>query len=132
MENSTNENVLKVDAEQPEITVTLCMNSEGNEVLRFDGVPKDLDIDFTKSDQTSLRKLFRWLLDEQFKRRAALKLIKDPSVKNVTYQKVAEDYVRDLNDEIDSIFSNEAPAIKYLTSEVDTLLEKRDVITGTK
>lgn len=59
MENSTNGNALNADAEQPVITVTLRMNSEGNEVLHFDGAAEDLDIDFTKSDQTSLRKLFR-------------------------------------------------------------------------
>lgn len=119
MENSTSGNALNAAAEQPVITVTLRMNSEGNEVLRFDGAAEDLDIDFTKSDQTSLRKLFRWLLDEQLKQRASLKLVKDPSVKNVTYQKVAEDYVNDLRAEIDSIFIEEASAIKDLTRAIE-------------
>lgn len=121
MENSTNENALSTDAEQPVITVTLRMNSKGSEVLHFGGAAEDLDIDFTKSDQTSLRKLFRWLLDEQSKRRARLKLVKDPSVKNITYQKVAEDYVRDLDAEIDSIFMKEAQAIKDLTGTIGVL-----------
>lgn len=49
MENSTNENALNADAEQPMITVTLRMNSEGNEVLHFEGAAENLDIDFTKS-----------------------------------------------------------------------------------
>lgn len=119
MENSTNDNILSADAEQSVITVTLRMGSEGNEVLHFDGAAKDLDIDFTKSDQTSLRKLFRWLLDEQLKQRASLKLVKDPSVKNATYQKVAEDYVNDLRAEIDSIFIEEASAIKDLTRAIE-------------
>lgn len=119
MENSTNENALNADAEQPVITVTLCMNSEGNEVLRFDGAAEDLDINFTKSDQTSLRKLFRWLLDEQLKQRASLKLVKDPSVKNVTYQKVADDYISDLDAEIDSFFIKEAQIIKDLTRTIE-------------
>lgn len=119
MENSTNENALNADAEQPVITVTLRMNSEGNEVLRFDGAAEDLDINFTKSDQTSLRKLFRWLLDEQLKQRASLKLVKDPSVKNVTYQKVADDYISDLDAEIDSFFIKEAQIIKDLTRTIE-------------
>ena len=119
MENSTNERALNADAEQPIITVTLRMNSKGREVLHFDGAAEDLDIDFTKSDQTSLRKLFCWLLDEQVKRRAKLKLVKDPSVKNATYQKVAEDYVSDLDAEIDSIFTKETQAIKDLTGTVE-------------
>lgn len=118
MENSTNGNALNADAEQPVITVTLRINSEGNEVLHFDGAAEDLDIDFTKSDQTSLRKLFRWLLDEQLKQRASLKLVKDPSVKNVTYQKVADDYINDLDAEIDSFFTEEAQAIKDLTRTI--------------
>lgn len=119
MENSTSGNALNAAAEQPVITVTLRMNSEGNEVLRFDGAAEDLDIDFTKSDQTSLRKLFRWLLDEQLKQRASLKLVKDPSVKNVTYQKVADDYISDLDAEIDSFFIKEAQAIKDLTRTIE-------------
>ena len=119
MENSTNENALNADAEQPVITVTLRMNSEGNEVLRFDGAAEDLDINFTKSDQTSLRKLFRWLLDEQLKQRASLKLVKDPSVKHVTYQKVADDYISDLDAEIDSFFIKEAQIIKDLTRTIE-------------
>ena len=112
---------MNADAEQPVVTVTLHMNSEGSEVLHFDGASEDLDIDFTKSDQSSLRKLFRWLLDAQLKQRAHLKLMKDQSVKNATYQKVAEDYVNDLNAEIDSIFRQEAQAIKDLTSRVEVL-----------
>lgn len=121
MENSTSGNVLNADAEQPMITVTLHMNSEGSEVLHFDGASEDLDIDFTKSDQSSLRKLFRWLLNAQLKQRASLKLVKDPSVKNATYQKVAEDYVNDLNAEIDSIFRQETQAIKDLTRTIEVL-----------
>ena len=119
MENSTNGNALNADAEQPVIAVTLRMNSEGNEVLHFDGTAEDLDIDFTKSDQTSLRKLFRWLLDEQLKQRASLKLVKDPSVKNITYQKVADDYINDLDAEIDSLFIKEAQTIKDLTRAIE-------------
>lgn len=119
MENSTNGNVLNADAEQPVVTVTLRMSSKGSEVLHFDGASEDLDIDFTKSDQSSLRKLFRWLLDAQLKQRASLELVKDPSVKNATYQKVAEDYVNDLNAEIDSIFRQEARAIEDLTRTIE-------------
>lgn len=121
MENSTNGNVSSANAERPMITVTLRMNSEGSEVLHFDGASEDLDIDFTKSDQTSLRKLFRWLLDVQLKQRTSLKLVKDPSVKNVTYQKVAEDYIGDLNSEIDLIFANEAQTIKDLARAIEVL-----------
>lgn len=119
MENSTNQNVINTNDEQSVITVTLRMNSENKEVLHFDGVSEDLDINFSNSNQTSLRKLFRWLLDKQLKQRAVLKLVKDPSVKNVTYQKVADDYIGDLNNEIDSIFTKEAKAIKDLTDLIE-------------
>lgn len=114
MENLTNGIVLNAGTDQHVITVTLRMNSEGNEVLHFEGAPEELAIDFAKSDQTSLRKLFRWLLDEQLKQRFSLKLEIDSSVKNVTYKKVAEDYVNDLNAEIDQVFLNEAQTIKDL------------------
>lgn len=114
MENLTNGIVLNAGADQHVITVTLRMNSEGDEVLHFEGASEELDIDFAKSDQTSLRKLFRWLLDEQLKQRFGLKLEIDSSVKNVTYKKAAEDYVNDLNVEIDQVFLNEAQAIKDL------------------
>ncbi len=119
MENSTNQNVINTNDEQSVITVTLRMNSENKEVLHFDGASEDLDINFSNSNQTSLRKLFRWLLDKQLKQRAVLKLVKDPSVKNVTYQKVADDYIGDLNNEIDSIFTKEAKAIKDLTDLIE-------------
>lgn len=119
MENLTNQKDINVTDEQPMITVTLRMNSENKEVLHFEGASEDLDINFSNSDQTSLRKLFRWLLDKQLKQRAGLKLVKDPSVKNVTYQKVAEDYIGDLNNEIDSIFTKEARAIKELTDLIE-------------
>lgn len=119
MENLTNQKDINATAEQPMITVTLRMNSENKEVLHFEGASEDLDINFSNSDQTSLRKLFRWLLDKQLKQRAGLKLVKDPSVKNVTYQKVADDYIGDLNNEIDSIFTKEAKAIKDLTDLIE-------------
>ena len=119
MENSTNQNVINTNDEQSVITVTLRMNSENKEVLHFDGASEDLDINYSNSNQTSLRKLFRWLLDKQLKQRAVLKLVKDPSVKNVTYQKVADDYIGDLNNEIDSIFTKEAKAIKDLTDLIE-------------
>lgn len=119
MENLTNQKDSNATDEQPMITVTLRMNSENKEVLHFEGASEDLDINFSNSDQTSLRKLFRWLLDKQLKQRAALKLVKDPSVKNVTYQKVADDYIGDLNNEIDSIFTKEAKAIKDLTDLIE-------------
>lgn len=101
------------------IKVTLQKNAVGHEVLHFEGAPDDLDIDFTKSDQSGLRKLFCWLLDEQLKQKATLELVKDSSVKNVTYQKVAEDYINDLNAEISSIFANEAEIVRGLTDEFD-------------
>ena len=47
-----------------------------------------------------------------------MKLVKDPSVKNVTYQKVADDYISDLDAEIDSFFTKEAQAIKDLTRTI--------------
>lgn len=119
MENSTNGSALNEDSGLREIVVTLRMNAESSEVLHFDGAADSLDIDFVKTDQSGLRKLFSWLLDEQFKERAVLKLVKDPSVKNVTYQKVAEDYIDDLNAEIDSIFTMEGEVIKDLTGEID-------------
>lgn len=109
MESSTSKNM--TSAEFPKINVTLQKNKDGGDVLRFDGAPEGLDIDFSESDQSSLRKLFCWLLDSQLEQRARLELIKDPSVKNVTYQKVAEDYINDLNAEIDSFFDNEASLI---------------------
>ena len=124
MENSTSESTVNAAIEQPTIAVTLCMNSGGNEILRFDGAPEELDIDFTRSDQTSLRKLFRWLLDKQLKQRAKLKLVKEASVKNPTYQKVAEDYISDLNAELDSIFLNEERTIEDLTSTVNVMSGK--------
>lgn len=114
-----NDNVAGETAERPVIKVTLYKNSKGNEVLHFDGADEDLDIDFTKSDQSSLRRLFCWLLDELFKRRADLELEKDPSVKNQTYQKIAEDYIQDLNAEINSFFISESDAIKELASAID-------------
>ncbi len=119
MENLRNDNVAGETAERPVIKVTLYKNSKGNEVLHFDGADEDLDIDFTKSDQSSLRRLFCWLLDELFKRRADLELEKDPSVKNQTYQKIAEDYIQDLNAEINSFFISESDAIKELASAID-------------
>ncbi len=119
MEDSTNGSALNEDSGLREIVVTLRMNAESSEVLHFDGAADSLDIDFAKTDQSGLRKLFSWLLDEQFKERAVLKLVKDPSVKNVTYQKVAEDYIDDLNAEIDSIFTMEGEVIKDLTGEID-------------
>lgn len=125
MENSTNQNVINTNDEQSVITVTLRMNSENKEVLHFEGASEDLDINFSNSNQTSLRKLFRWLLDKQLKQRAVLKLVKDPLVKNVTYQKVAEDYIGDLNNEIDSIFIEEAKAIKDLT-ELTEMVPSRE------
>ncbi len=124
MENSTNGNESTEVAKQREMKVTLRKNAEGAEVLHFDGAAESLDIDFTKTDQSGLRKLFCWLLDEQLKERAVLKLVKEPSVKNVTYQKVAEDYVNDLNAEIDSIFINQAAAIEDLTGAIDVLSGK--------
>lgn len=123
MENLTNENAIHKVAEQPSIVVTLRKNTAGNEVLHFDGADEELDIDFTNSDQSSLRKLFCWLLDEQLKRRAGLKLEIDPSVKNATYQKIAEDYIRDLDSEMDSIFINEANAIADLTAVIGVLTD---------
>ena len=45
--------------------------------------------------------------------------MKDPSVKNTTYKKVAEDYIGDLNDEINSFFDNEAKVIEAITTPVD-------------
>ena len=119
MENLRNDNVAGETAERPVIKVTLYKNSKGNEVLHFDGADEDLDIDFMKSDQSSLRRLFCWLLDELFKRRADLELEKDPSVKNQTYQKIAEDYIQDLNAEINSFFISESDAIKELASAID-------------
>lgn len=123
MENLTNENAIHKVAEQPSIVVTLRKNTAGNEVLHFDGADEELDIDFTNSDQSSLRKLFCWLLDEQLKRRAGLKLEIDPSVKNATYQKIAEDYIRDLDSEMDSIFINEANTIADLTAVISVLAD---------
>lgn len=121
MENSTKGKGPNEDVKQREITVTLRKNAGGNEVLHFDGAADSLDIDFAKTDQSGLRKLFCWLLDEQLKERAVLNLVKDPSVKNVTYQKVAEDYVKDLNAEIDSIFFSQAEVIEGLTGAIDVL-----------
>lgn len=118
MENLTNGIVLNAGTGQLVITVTLRMNSEGNEILHFEGAPEELDIDFVNSDQTSLRKLFRWLLDEQLKQRFSLKLEIDSSVKNVTYKKVAEDYVSDLNTEIDQVFSREMQTIGDLQEQL--------------
>lgn len=121
MESLTNDTVLNESAGHREITVTLRKSVEGSEVLHFDGAADGLDIDFAKTDQSGLRKLFCWLLDEQLRERAVLKLVKDPSVKNVTYQKVAEDYVNDLNAEIDSIFYSQAEVIEDLTGSIDVL-----------
>lgn len=117
MENSINKEEAAVEASK--INVTLQKNEDGNDVLRFDGAPKGLDIDFSEDNQSSLRKLFCWLLDSQLKQRARLALVKDPSVKNVTYQKVAEDYINDLNAEIDSFFDNEASLIDEVVSPID-------------
>ena len=128
MENSTNSSALNEDSDMREIVVTLRKNAEGNEVLHFDGTADDLDIDFVKTDQSGLRKLFSWLLDEQFKERAVLKLLKDPSVKNITYQKVAEDYINDLNAEIDSIFATEGEAIKDLAVDVDAIMAESETV----
>ncbi len=119
MENLTKGNGLNEDAKQREIIVTLQKNAGGSEVLHFDGAVDSLDIDFAKTDQSGLRKLFCWLLDELLKERAVLKLVKDPSVKNATYQKVAEDYIKDLNEEINSIFVAESEVIKNLTEEIN-------------
>ena len=119
MENSTSDSIQNLESKQPVITVTLQINSNGNEVLHFEGASEDLDIDFTNSDQTTLRKLFRWPLDKELKQRTSLVLVKDPLVRNITYQKVAEDYIGDLNKEIDSIFNKETNAIKDLTSAIE-------------
>lgn len=78
MENSTSDSIQNLESKQPVITVTLQINSNGNEVLHFEGASEDLDIDFTNSDQTTLRKLFRWLLDKELKQRTSLVLVKDP------------------------------------------------------
>lgn len=126
MENSTNGKIEINGTERPVIKVTLSKNSNGEETLHFDGAPEILDINFSKSDQTSLRKLFCWLLDKQLEQRFNLELVKDSSVKNDTYRKIADDYINDLNAEIDSIFIKEAQSIKELTA-VDGVLSMKEL-----